>query len=280
MQFGEFELFVVSDGHFRLDGGAMFGVVPKVIWSKLSEPDDQNRILMGLNCLLIKAQSDVILIDTGIGTDHDEKFIKNFEVEQSTNLLQSLAAHGVARDDVTKVILTHLHFDHCSGNCIEDPGGELKPTFPNAIYFVQKGELEYAKQPDSRSKGSYFPHNWEPLEKTDQIKLISGDQQILPGITVEVTGGHTRDHQIVTIQSGGRTACFLADLVPTTSHLKTVYVMGYDLYPKTTMELKEKVLKQALAEKWLLIFEHAPRIAAGYLFEYEGKLKVEKTEVN
>jgi glyoxylase-like metal-dependent hydrolase (beta-lactamase superfamily II) len=157
--------------------------------------------------------------------------------------------------------------------------GTLEPTFPNAEYFIQQGELAYAKSPDSRSQGSYFAHNWEPLEKAAQVTLISGNHEILRGLAVEVTGGHTRDHQILKIASGGKTACFLADLAPTTAHLRTPYVMGFDLYPTTTMEVKERVLKQALEENWLLFFEHDPRISAGYLFETDGKLQVEKTEI-
>ncbi|MCG8603700.1 MBL fold metallo-hydrolase [bacterium] len=279
MQFGDFELHVLSDGHFKLDGGAMFGVVPKVLWSKLTEPNEYNRIPMGLNCLLIKSTSDLILVDTGIGSNYDEKFANIFEIEQTTDLLGHLARLGHRREDITKVILTHLHFDHCGGNCRKAKNGALEPSFPNAEYYMQQGELSYAKNPDSRSRGSYFAHNWEPLEKAAQVTLISGNHQIVPGVSVEVTGGHTRDHQIFKIVSGGKTACFLADLAPTTAHLKTPYVMGFDLYPATTMQVKERVLQQALAENWLLIFEHDPRISAGYLYETDGKLQVEKIEI-
>lgn len=279
MKFGEFEIFVLSDGMFKLDGGAMFGVVPKVLWEKTNPTNGSNRILLGLNCLLIKSNSETVLVDTGIGTIYDEKFANIFGIDKSTNLLSSLKQVGLNVRDITKVILTHLHFDHCGGNCFKDEKGELQPTFPHATYFVQKGELEYAKDPDARSKGSYFAHNWEPVEAAAQLKLISGHQEIFPGVEVFVTGGHTRDHQIVKITSKGNTACFLADLVPTNSHLKTPYVMGYDLYPKTTMEVKERILKQALQENWLLIFEHAPRVKAGYLYEAEGKLQIEKVGV-
>lgn len=279
MKFGEFELFSITDGLFKLDGGAMFGVVPKVLWQRTTPANEQNRILLGLNCLLIKREKENILVDTGIGNLYDEKFAKMFEIERSVNLLDNLEKVGVAPQDITMVLLTHLHFDHCGGNCLRNEKGDIAPTFPNATYICQEGELEYAKHPDPRSKGSYLPHNWEPLEKAGQLQLISGNQEIIPGIEVFVTGGHTRDHQIVKIHENGKTACFLADLVPTNSHLRTPYVMGYDLYPKTTMEVKEKVLKQALEENWLLFFEHAPRVKAGYLVEKEGKLQIEKVEI-
>lgn len=279
MKFGDFELFSVSDGLFKLDGGAMFGVVPKVLWERTDPANEQNRILLGLNCLLMRTKEDNILVDTGIGSLYDEKFARMFEIDRSANLLENLEKVGSRRQDITKVLLTHLHFDHCGGNCMRNENGNIVPTFPNATYLCQKAELEYAKHPDPRSKGSYLPHNWEPIEKSGQLQLISGNQEIAAGVEVFVTGGHTRDHQIVKIQANGKIACFLADLVPTNSHLRTPYVMGYDLYPKTTMEMKEKVLRQALTENWLLFFEHAPRVKAGYWVEKEGKLQIEKVEI-
>lgn len=279
MKFGDFELFVLSDGKFKLDGGAMFGVVPKVLWEKTNPPNEMNRIEMGLNSLLIKTNDDIVLVDTGIGENYNEKFFEMFEIDKSTSLLKSLNSISLKPDDITKVVLTHLHFDHCGGNCSKDENGELKPTFPNATYYFQQDEFEYAKKPDPRSRGSYLAQNWQAIEESDQLQLISGNQEIIPGVEVFTTGGHTQNHQIVKVHSDGKTACFLADLVPTDSHLKTAYVMGYDLYPKTTMEMKEKVLKQALQENWLLIFEHAPSVKGGYLTEKEGKLRIEEVEI-
>lgn len=280
MQFGDFELFSISDGTFRLDGGAMFGVVPKVLWERTNPADERNRILLGLNCLLIKSQVDLILVDTGIGDLYDEKFASMFGIDRpGGGLVGGLAALGYKPADITKVILTHLHFDHSGGNCVRAEKDELTPAFSNAMYYFQQGELEYAKQPDPRSRGSYLSQNWEAVEASDQLTLISGDHEIVPGVSVQVTGGHTRDHQILKIESDGKVACFLADLAPTSSHLKTPYVMGYDLYPGTTMQMKEKVLKQALAENWLLLFEHAPNVKAGYLIEKEGKLQIENVEI-
>ena len=277
MKFGDFELFVVSDGTFQLDGGAMFGTIPKVLWERTNPADDRNRILMGLNCLLIRTPTENILVDTGLGSAYDEKFAFLYGVDKSqTDLLKSLAAAGVGAADINKVILTHLHFDHAGGNCFQDKNGEFKPTFPNAVYYINEGELAYAKEPDPRSKPSYLPYTWEPLKRQGQVALISGDEEISPGVTILSAPGHTPNHQIVTVKSGGLTACFLADLVPTPSHLKTHYVMGFDLDALTAMKNKERVLKQALAENWLLVFEHSPGVKAGYLTE---DLKVEPVEL-
>ena len=277
MKFGEFELFVVSDGTFRLDGGAMFGTIPKVLWERTNPADDRNRILMGLNCLLIRTPTENILIDTGLGNAYDEKFAFLYGVDKSeVDLLRSLAAAGVQAADINKVILSHLHFDHAGGNCFQQETGEFIPTFPNAVYYINEGELAYAKDPDPRSKPSYLPHTWEPLERQGQVALISGDEEIAPGVTILPAPGHTPNHQIVKVDSGGLTACFLADLVPTPSHLKTHYVMGFDLDALTAMKNKERVLKQAQAENWLLIFEHSPEVKAGYLTK---DLKVEPIEL-
>ena len=277
MEFGEFELFVVSDGTFRLDGGAMFGTIPKVLWERAHPADDRNRILMGLNCLLIRTPMEDILVDTGLGSAYDEKFAFLYGVDKSeTDLLRSLAAAGVKAADISKVILTHLHFDHAGGNCFREGDGEFKPTFPNAVYYINEGELAYAKEPDPRSKPSYLPYTWEPLERRGQVVPISGEVEVAPGVTILPAPGHTPNHQIVTVKSNGLTACFLADLVPTPSHLKTHYVMGFDLDALTAMKNKERVLKQAQAENWLLVFEHSPGVKAGYLTE---DLKIEPVEL-
>jgi len=276
MKLGDFEIFVLSDGFFRLDGGAMFGVVPRVLWEVTDPPDTKNRILMGLNCLLIKTSKENILVDTGIGDKFSPKYLDIYQVDRSQTLLDNLRRYGFDYKDINKVVLTHLHFDHAGGNTLIDEKGHLKATFPRAKYILQKEELEAAENPDPRSKASYLPENWEPIR---ELELISGDEEICPGVELLLTGGHTRGHQIVKITSRGETACFLGDLIPTTSHLKVPYVMSYDLYPLDTMKFKEKVLNQALEENWLLIFEHAPRIKAGYLREVEGKLQVEEVKI-
>ena len=268
MKFGDFELFVVSDGTFRLDGGAMFGTIPKVLWERTNPADDRNRIVMGLNCLLIRTPTENVLVDTGLGNAYDEKFAFLYGVDKSeTDLLRSLGAAGVQAADINKVILTHLHFDHAGGNCFREGEGEFKPTFPNAVYYINQDELAYAKEPDPRSSPSYLPYTWESLEKRGQVALISGEVEVAPGVKILPAPGHTPNHQIVTAKSDGLTACFLADLVPTSSHVKTHYVMGFDLDALTAMKNKERILKQALAENWLLIFEHSPGVKAGYLTE-------------
>ncbi len=266
MKFGEFELSVINAGTFRLDGGAMFGIIPKVIWEKDNPADARNRILLGLNCLLIRDAADTILVDTGMGSIYNDKFASLYGLDRSqTNLVKCLEGVDVKAADVTKVILTHMHFDHSGGNCFKDSSGELKPTFSSAVYYINRDELAYAEQPDPRSKPSYLPYTWEPLMKRGQVVLTSHDQEIAPGVSVQSAPGHTENHQVVVVRSEGKIACFLADLVPTLSHLKTHYVMGYDLFPMTTMETKERMLKQAWQENWLLIFEHSAEITAGYL---------------
>ncbi|MGH7596035.1 MAG: MBL fold metallo-hydrolase [bacterium] len=276
MKFGNLDIFVVSDGLFRLDGGAMFGVVPRVLWERTDPPDEKNRILMGLNCLLVIRGTEKILIDTGVGDKFDEKFGTMFGVQREKTLLDRLADLQLQPEDITHVIMSHMHFDHIGWNTRRNAAGEIVATFPNAIYFAQRGEYGVARNPDDRSRASYLKWNWEPLEKSGQLQFLDGTTEVLPGIESFLAPGHTLYHTIVKINSAGKTAAFLADLVPTTSHLKTPYVMGYDLYPKLTMETKPRILQQAFEEQWLLIFEHAPRIKAGYLQQVEGNWKVEQ----
>jgi glyoxylase-like metal-dependent hydrolase (beta-lactamase superfamily II) len=280
MRIGDFDIHILSDGFFRLDGGAMFGVVPRVLWEKMEPPDEKNRILMGLNCLLVIRGQEKVLIDTGIGDKFDEKFAGIYSVQRDKTLLDQLASLGLRPEDITHVIMSHLHFDHIGWNTRRHAGGEIVPTFPNAVYYAQRGEYEVANNPDDRSRASYIKWNWEALENSGQLQLLDGNSEILSGIESVITPGHTLHHTIVKLTSGGQTAAFLADLVPTTSHLKTLYVMGYDLYPKLTMETKPQILQLALAENWLLIFEHAPRVRAGYLRKDAEKWKIEPVEVN
>lgn len=280
MQIENTRFYVLSDGRFRLDGGAMFGVVPKALWNKLEPADAENRILMGLNCLLIVREKEKILIDTGIGNKYDEKFAAIYGIDQPENLLDQLARRGYKPEDITHVIMSHMHFDHIGWNTRYGRSGALAPTFANAVYYAQRGEFEVAQHPDPRSRASYLPANWEPLQASGRLHLIDGSGDILPGIESLVTGGHTAYHSIIKVTAGAQIVTFLADLVPTPSHLKTPYVMGYDLYPKQTMEIKPKILAQALREQWLLVFEHAASVHAGYLREQEGKLQVEPVQLS
>ncbi len=278
MNLGNLEIHLLSDGLFRLDGGAMFGVVPRVLWERMDVPDEKNRILMGMNALLIIREQEKILIDCGIGDKFDAKFGNMFGVHREQTLLDRLAALQLQPEDITHVILTHLHFDHIGWSTRRNANGEIVPTFSSAKYYCQRAEYEVALAPDPRSKASYVQENFVPLAQHGVLKFLEGSSEILPGVEGVVTGGHTRDHMIVKAHSAGKTVCFLADLVPTPSHLRTPYVMGYDLYPGQTMLIKPKVLQQAFEEQWLLVFEHAPRLRAGYLRQAEGNWKIDTVE--
>jgi len=279
MKFGDLDIFVLSDGLFRLDGGAMFGVVPRVLWERTDPADEKNRILLGLNSLLVIRGKEKILIDTGIGDKYDEKFGSIYGVQREQTLLDHLAALGIRPEDITHVIMSHMHFDHIGWNTRKNAAGEIVPTFPRAVYFAQRGEYEVANNPDDRSRASYITWNWQAIEKSGQLHLLDGNCEPLPGIESHLAPGHTLHHTIVKVRSAGKIIAFLADLVPTTSHFRTPYVMGYDLYPKLTMETKPRILQQAFAENWLLIFEHAPRLKAGYLSKVDGNFKVDVVEI-
>ena len=271
MKLGAFEIYPVSDGRFRLDGGAMFGVVPKVLWEKCCPTDEFNRISLSLTALLIRANGKNILVDTGLGFKEDGKFQRMFAVERMPTLLESLKRLGLGRDDIHMVINTHLHFDHAGGNTMQE-NGSVVPTFPNAKYFIQHGEFEDAARANERTKASYRQDNFTPIDQSNQWEFLKGDTELLPGITAVVTAGHTRCHQAVKIESEGQVAFFLGDLIPTVSHLPLPYIMGYDLFPIQTLEMKRWVLDRAFEERWLLLFEHDPVVQAGYVRrDQEGK---------
>ena len=272
MKLGAFEIYPVSDGRFRLDGGAMFGVVPKVLWEKCCHADELNRIPLSLTALLIRAKGNNILVDTGLGAKEDEKFQRMFAVERTPTIFESLKRLGLGPDDIHLVINTHLHFDHAGGNTIREEGGSIRSAFPKARYMIQQGEFEDAAQANERTMASYRTDNFTPIAQIDQWEFLHGDTEVAPGITVVVTAGHTRYHQSVKIQSEGETAFFLGDLIPTVSHLPLPYIMGYDLSPIQTLETKRWVLNQAFEEQWLLLFEHDPSVQAGYVRrDQEGK---------
>lgn len=285
MQFDKFKVSIASDGKFWLDGGAMFGIVPKTLWDKLNPADELNRIELGLNCLLIQTSEKNVLIDTGVGEKLGERFKGIYRVERDSGLTRSLEKYRLKPQDIDFVINTHLHFDHCGGNtisCHEDSVAKCSgrpwsankniiPTFPNAKYIIQKQEWIDATNPNERTKASYLNENFIPIDEAGQLILIDGENEILPGIKAIVTNGHTRGHQSVLIESGDKKAIYLGDLIPTTSHIKIPYIMGYDLYPLDIVEKKKEILKQAMDEHWLLIFEHDPKIPFAYLVEEEGR---------
>ena len=271
-QVGGLRCHTLEGGLQRLDGGAMFGVVPRTLWRTRIEPDDRNRIPLALRCVLVEHQDGLVLIDTGLGNKEEPKFldiygVENEGLEGATQLEDALASAGFLPRDIRWVINTHLHFDHAGGNTTMDPELEndprrhVRPTFPQATYLVQRGDLEFARHTNERTRASYLPHNFEPVAAADRWRLIEGDTEVLPGISVRLTPGHVPYHQVVILSDGGETAVFLGDLFPTTAHLPLPWIMGYDLEPLRTLESKRALLGQAVADGWQFIFEHDARVA-------------------
>ena len=261
-------------GKQRLDGGAMFGVVPKPLWTRRVQPDDKNRIPLALRCLLIEHDHGLVLVDTGVGNKEDPKFLDIYAVENSSHccptlLEDAIGEAGFSPLDVKYVINTHLHFDHAGGNTVVGAeGAEDAPVslaFPEAAYFVQKGELAFARAPNERTVASYLPPNFELVAAANRWRLVDGEAEILPGIRVLPTPGHVPFHQSVLLTSGGEAACFIGDLIPTVAHLPLPWIMGYDLEPMVTLETKRRFLARAEAEEWLLVFEHEPGPGVGHL---------------
>lgn len=279
MQLGEIELHYLDGGTFWLDGGAMFGVVPKPLWEKKSAPDDRNRIRLRANSLLVRAAGKNVLIETGNGTKWDAKVRNIYGVEDGDPLMDSLAKAGASADEIDLVINTHLHFDHAGGNTrVMD--GRAVPSFRKAQYVVQRGELEHAMAPTERDRGSYFAENFEPISESGQWQLTQGDQEILPGISVATIPGHNADIQAVKISGGGKTVVFVADLFPTRHHIALPWIMAYDLYPLTTLETKRHWLSEIVKNKWIVVFGHDPEHAAATLHERDGKVHCEPVGLN
>ncbi len=230
IRLGDIDIVTVSDGFFYLDGGAMFGVVPKTFWEKKAPPDERNRIRMAMRCLLIRGPR-TMLIDAGSGDKMTPKQAEIYRFERDFNLQHALPAAGVSADAIDIVLATHLHFDHAGGFTARMPDGSVRPRFPRAQYIVRRGEFDDAMNPNERTRGSYFFENYKPLADHHVLQLVDDDATIMPGVRVRRTGGHTMHHQMVVIESAGKTAVFAADLLPTAAHLPEVWVMGYDLYP-------------------------------------------------
>lgn len=262
MRLGEFELTTVSGGRFRIDGGTMFGVVPKALWERSNPPDERNTIPQATNCLLVRSAGQTALIDTGYGAKLAEKQRRQIEAEPGDTLAASLGAVGITPEQITLVLLTHLHFDHAGGATRRDEPGRILPAFPNAEYVVQRGEWELATADLPELRGSYRPDDFVPLAESGRVRLIDGDVEVTPGIHAAVTGGHTPGHQAFLIESGGETAAYLADICPTTRHLRTLWCMGYDLDLLATRRAKRTLLGRAADEGWLVLFDHDPDIAA------------------
>lgn len=258
---GRWRVHAIQAGGQKLDGGAMFGVVPKPLWERRIVPDDRNRIQLGMRCLLIEHESGLILIDTGAGNKENEKFHDIYGVENAgengaTQLEDGLRDLRAQPSDIAIVINTHLHFDHAGGNTTRTADGKILPTFPRARYVVQAGEYEYATHTNERTAASYFPHNFVPLRESGQFDFVRGETEVVKGITVVPTPGHVPFHQGIKLESDGEVAFYVADLAPTTAHLPLPWIMGYDVEPLVTLETKRRILRRAVDESWLLVFEH------------------------
>ncbi|MGM0589919.1 MAG: MBL fold metallo-hydrolase [Bacteroidota bacterium] len=277
--FGPFELYTIDAGRFALDGGAMFGVVPKNLWSRQIQPDDNNRIPMAMRCLLIKSNETgrIYLIDSGSGTKFDEKFKNIYELDYSTyNLMDSLAFHGFEPEDITDMVFTHLHFDHCGGSTYYNEDGELALTFPNATHWVTEAQWENAIHPNDREKASFLAENINPLKqakKEGQLKTVDQFHTYEPGLGTIIVNGHSRGQQLPLLQTGQQKLVFAADLIPTAAHVPLPWVMGYDMCAIDTLEEKKRVLKQAVEEEWHFYLEHDAHHELIQVVEEGGKFK-------
>ena len=278
MKLGDLEVYLLTDGTFRLDGGAMFGVVPRPLWARKMPPDERNRIVLAMNSLLVRSAGKWILVETGAGDKWDAKSRDIYAFEDGPRLLDKLLARGIRPEQIDLIINTHLHFDHSGWNT-RMVDGKLVPTFPNARYVVQRGELEHARNPTERDRASYVADNFLPIEAAGQWWLLEGDREVAPGVELIRVPGHTRDMQCVRLTGGGKSVFFFVDLVPTAAHLPFPWIMGFDLYPLTTLENKKKWIPQAAREGWIVVFAHDPQVPAAYLRERDGRYEAEPVPI-
>jgi len=262
---GDIEIIRLVDGTFRVDGGAMFGVVPRTLWAKRAAPDKENRIILALNCFLVRTPEATLLLDTGVGPDLDRRYADFYAFERDPGLFGLLAGLGLGPDDIDVVVNSHLHFDHCGGNTRRAADGKWVPAFPKARYVVQRGEWEQALHPVDRDKPSYIPARLKPLGGSNALSLLEGDAPVTPGVEAVLVPGHTAFHQGLKVVSGGRTFFYLGDAVPTAAHVDLPYIMSYDLYPVETYNNKKALLERAEAEGWILGFSHDLRHPFGML---------------
>jgi glyoxylase-like metal-dependent hydrolase (beta-lactamase superfamily II) len=283
MRIGNYDVSVLSDGSYRLDGGSMFGVVPKVLWQRQHPADADNRIEIALNCLLIEGASRTVLVDTGMGEGWSEKERSLYGIERPHGgLIESLERHGLRREDITDVILTHLHFDHSGGALhFDESGAPPVPRFPNATYWLQQANLRWAERPSERDRASYRLERWESLfDEEDRLKLLEGNSELWPGISVQVVNGHTPGQQLVMVGGGdGSTVCYCADLIPLASQVHLPYIMAFDLNPLITLKEKHDLLVRAATGDWTLVFEHDPQIVAAKVEAEDGRFRL-ADEVN
>ncbi|MDO8666110.1 MAG: MBL fold metallo-hydrolase [Gemmatimonadales bacterium] len=273
---GRLTCWTLEGGLQRLDGGDMFGVVPKPLWERRIPADERNRIPLAMRCLLVEHPDGLVLIDTGLGNKENAKFLDIYGVENAgmpgpTTLEDSLRAAGHRPEDVRWVINTHLHFDHAGGNTVKRENGAVEVTFPNATYVVQRRELDFASSPNERIRASYLAPNFAPITALDRWRLLDGETDVLPGIRAIPTPGHVPYHQSILVSDSGESACVLGDLVPTSAHLPAPWIMGYDLEPLVTLATKKAFLPRAAREGWQLVFEHDPVVARGRVGRDEKK---------
>ena len=269
MEFGKFKIHIIRESTFRLDGGAMFGVVPKSMWGKTASVDNDNRVLLSCNLLLIESPDGVVLVETGMGSRWTDKEKERYELKSLINHEHALESVGMKNDDVNAVLISHLHFDHVGGATISREG-KILPTYPRATYFAQKGEWEAAYTTNPRARGSYRRDDFEPLEELGVLELLDGDKEILPGIKAVVSGGHTKHHQVVTFESMGKKGIYFADIIPSKAHLSPPWVMGYDHYPLETCDIKSHWLGVAAAEEYLVVFDHETDVPWGFVRQDAG----------
>jgi len=277
MNIGGYKLSAIETGRFALDGGAMFGVVPWVFWSKTNPPDERNRITLAARCLLLEGNGKVILVDDGNGSKWNDKLKDIYRLDTAPfDLDSSLKKKGFAREDVTDVILTHLHFDHCGGSTVV-AGGRIEPAFPNATFYVQKEHWNLALHPTERDRGSFMADDFLVLQERGRLKFVEGERELFPGIRLLVCNGHTTAQQLPVVSDGATTLLFCCDLVPTASHLPYPYIMGYDVRPLVTLEEKKRILAKAEKERWILFLEHDPETEALTLRSTEKGFVADKT---
>ena len=261
VSYGDYKISYVTEGFCRLDGGAMFGVVPKALWNRKTPADEKNRIKLALQCLIVEYQDRLIIVDSGCGDKWDEKSKAMYGIENAEGGLEgALNRKGYGIQDVTDVIYTHLHFDHAGGGSRYDQEGRAVRTFPNASYHVQKSHWDWAREPTERDQASFLEENIRPIE--EKLNLIDGNKEILPGLTVECANTHTVGHQIVKFHSKGETLVHCGDLIPMSHHVRLPFIMAYDLFPLDSLKEKRKVLESAQAQGWTLFFGHCPRCPA------------------
>ena len=277
MMFGDYRIEIVRDSEFWLDGGAMFGVVPRVLWERVTPPDEKNRIRLNMNCVFIDTGKERVLIDTGIGEKWTEREATIYGIDRKYTFADSLfLTTGCRTDDITIVVNTHLHFDHAGGNTV---GRASVPQFKNARYLVSKSEFDEAEDPHERERASYRSHDWQPLQETDQLELMPNDYEVVPGLRLQTERGHSSTMQTWRLVRGGRTVYGFADLIPTRHHLHLPWIMGYDLEPAITLLFKKRILPDAVAENWLCLFYHDPEEPLCRVRDVDGKFVASPFEI-